>query len=60
MAGETRGMLTYEFGDVAELTRQLRRALFEPPGAEIERWSAEFHREADENLRALRAVLGLD
>lgn len=59
-AGETRGMLTYEFGDVAELTRQLRRALFERPAAEVEHWSAEFRREAEENLRALRAVLGID
>lgn len=59
-AGETRGMLTYEFSDVDELTRQLRRALFERPTAEVERWSAEFRREAEENLRALREVLGLD
>ena len=59
-AGETRGMLTYKFGDLGELTRQLRHALFEPPSAEIEHWSAEFRREADGNLRALRAVLGLD
>lgn len=59
-AGETRGMLTYEFGDVAELTRQLRRALFERPTEEVERWSKEFRREAEENLRALRVVLGID
>jgi glycosyltransferase involved in cell wall biosynthesis len=59
-AGETRGMLTYEFGDVDELARQLRRALFERPAREVERWSEEFRREAEENLRALRAVLGID
>ncbi|HEY9282657.1 MAG TPA: glycosyltransferase family 4 protein [Pyrinomonadaceae bacterium] len=59
-AGETRGMLTYEFGDVEGLARQLRRALFERPAAEIERWSAEFGREAAANLRALQEVLGLD
>lgn len=59
-AGETRGMLTYEFGDVEELTRQLRRALFEPPSGEVEAWAAQFRREAEENLRALREVLGLD
>ena len=59
-AGETRGVLTYEFGDVEGLTRQLRRALFERPTDEIERWAAEFRREAEANLRALRKVLGLD
>ena len=59
-AGETRGMLTYDFGDVQELTRQLRRALYERPVAEIEYWAAEFRREAEENLRALREVLGID
>ena len=59
-AGETRGMLTYEFGDVEGLTRRLRRALYERPTDEIERWSAEFRREAEANLRALREVLGLD
>ena len=59
-AGETRGMLLYDFGDVEGLTRQLRRALRERPAAEVERWSAEFRREAEENLRALRAVLGID
>jgi glycosyltransferase involved in cell wall biosynthesis len=59
-AGETRGMLTYEFGDVAGLTGQLRRALFAPPAEEIESWSAQFRREAEGNLRALREVLELD
>ncbi|MCA1640871.1 MAG: glycosyltransferase family 4 protein [Acidobacteria bacterium] len=58
-AGETRGMLTYEFGDIAGLTAQLRRALFEPARASVEAWSRQFRREADENLRALREVLGL-
>jgi glycosyltransferase involved in cell wall biosynthesis len=59
-AGETRGMLTCEFGDAEGLTRQLRRALFERPAVEVEHWAAEFRREAEENLRALRAVLGID
>jgi glycosyltransferase involved in cell wall biosynthesis len=59
-AGETRGMLTYEFGDVEALTRLLRSALYERPAAEVERWSARFRREAEENLRALRVVLGID
>ena len=59
-AGETRGMLTYEFGDAGELKRQLHRALFEPPSGEVEAWSARFRREAEANLRALREILGLD
>ena len=59
-AGETRGMLTYEFGDVAGLARRLRRALFERPADEVEYWAAEFRHEAEVNLRALREVLGLD
>jgi glycosyltransferase involved in cell wall biosynthesis len=59
-AGETRGMLTYEFGDAEALTRQLRRALYEPGACDVERWAAEYRREAEENLGKLRRVLGLD
>lgn len=59
-AGETRGMLTYEFGDVEALTRQLRRALYEPGSCDVERWAAQYRREAEENLESLRRVLGLD
>jgi len=58
-AGETRGMLTYEFGDVETLTRQLRRALYEPGSCDVARWAEEFRREAGENLERLRKVLGL-
>lgn len=57
-AGETRGLLTYEFGDVDALTRQLGRALFEPPARDAADWAALFRREAEENLRALRRTLG--
>ncbi|MDQ3907850.1 MAG: glycosyltransferase family 4 protein [Acidobacteriota bacterium] len=58
-AGETRGMMTYEFGDTDALVAQLRRALYDPPRAEIARWAETFSREADENLRDLKSVLGL-
>lgn len=58
-AGETRGMLTYGFGDVRELTRQLRRALFDPPARDVQEWAALFQREAAENLQALRKSLDL-
>jgi glycosyltransferase involved in cell wall biosynthesis len=59
-AGETRGMLTYEFGDVETLTRQLRRALYEPGACDVARWAEQYRREAGENLESLRKVLGLD
>jgi glycosyltransferase involved in cell wall biosynthesis len=59
-AGETRGMLTYEFGDVDSLCEQLRRALFDPPHEETRAWAETFTREAEENLRAIKDVLGLD
>ena len=58
-AGETRGMLTYEFGDVGTLTRQLRRALYEPEACDVARWAAQYRREAEDNLGRLREVLGL-
>lgn len=58
-AGETRGMLLYDFGDVEALARQLKTALFDPPRGEVERWSEQFRSEAEENLRALEKVLGL-
>jgi glycosyltransferase involved in cell wall biosynthesis len=57
--GETRGMLTYEFGDVGGLQSQLRRALRDPPRAEIDAWAETYRREAAENLRAIKKTLGL-
>lgn len=58
-AGETRGLLTYEFGDVEALARQLRRALYEPEVCDVARWARQYRREAEENLESLRRVLGL-
>ena len=57
--GETRGMLTYDPGDVAALATQLKRALHDPPSTEIARWSEVYRREAEANVRALEVVLGL-
>jgi glycosyltransferase involved in cell wall biosynthesis len=54
-AGETRGMLLYDFGDVDELTAQLRRAL--SGERETEDWAALYAREAEENLAAITAKL---
>lgn len=58
-AGETRGMLTYEFGDENELVRQLKRALFDPPAQDVAGWAAQFQQEAEANLQALRKTLDL-
>lgn len=59
-AGETRGMLLYDFGDVDDLTRQLRRALDGDHARETARWAETYAREAEENLKAVAAELGLD
>jgi glycosyltransferase involved in cell wall biosynthesis len=57
--GETRGMLTYDFGDVDGLKRQLTRALFEPQARDLKGFAAMFRREAEENLSAIKRVLGI-
>ncbi len=57
-AGETRGMLTYEFGDAAALTAQLRKALYERHGDDG--WPERFREEAEANLRALKETLGVE
>ena len=57
--GETRGMLTYEFGDTDALAAQLRRALYDPPREDLAAWAETYRREADENLQAIKAALGL-
>jgi glycosyltransferase involved in cell wall biosynthesis len=58
-AGETRGMLLYDFGDVDALTRQLKRALSGGRARETAEWAAAYAREAEENLKAVAAKLGL-
>jgi len=57
--GETRGMLTYEFGDIQSLTAQLRRALFQEKPDDLRAASAMFHQEAERNLADVQRVLGL-
>ena len=58
-AGETRGMLLYDFGDVPQLVAQLRRALFEKPSEEIRERAMQYEQEAESNLRELAKELGL-
>jgi len=56
-AGETRGMLLYDFGDVDQLVSQLQAALLYPVVEEPNPWAARYRREAEENLRALAGLL---
>jgi glycosyltransferase involved in cell wall biosynthesis len=58
-AGETRGMLLYDFGDEEELERQLSRGLFNPPSEDAEVWATMYQREAEENLQKLANKLGV-
>lgn len=56
-AGETRGMLLYDFGDEEALVNQLNNALFNPAAEDPSRWADLYRREAEENLQALIKVL---
>jgi glycosyltransferase involved in cell wall biosynthesis len=58
-AGETRGMLLYDFSDVAALTAQLKRALSGGHERETAEWAALYRREAERNLAAVTKKLGL-
>jgi len=49
--GETRGMLTYEFGDIDTLTGHLRDVLDGRAGTDLQHWSDVYKREAETNLR---------
>ena len=55
-AGETRGMLLYDFGDVKQLVNQLKQALFEGD-KDKSYWAAVYRKEAEENLEALSSKL---
>ena len=59
-AGETRGMLLYDFGDVEQLVEQLQAVLLFPVLEEPNPWAARYRHEAEENLAALAKVLGID
>jgi len=59
-AGETRGMMLYDFGDVPQLVNQLQSVLLYPAVEDPNPWAARYQREAEENLRALKEVLGVE
>ncbi len=59
-AGETRGMLLYDFGDVEQLISQLQAVLLFPVLEEPNSWAERYRREAEENLQALARLLGIE
>jgi glycogen(starch) synthase len=59
-AGETRGMLLYDFGDVEQLVNQLQAVLLYPVLEEKNPWAERYRHEAEENLRSLAKVLGVE
>lgn len=59
-AGETRGMLLYDFGNEEELVSQLNTALFNPASEDTSVWADRYRREAKENLQAVIKLLGVE
>jgi glycosyltransferase involved in cell wall biosynthesis len=58
-AGETRGMLLYDFGDIEGLMAQLKKALTDDYSAETTAWAAIYWQEAEDNLQAITKKLGI-
>lgn len=58
-AGETRGMLLYNYGDEQELIRQIKAALFDESQQGVQIWSELYRREAEENLEKLLRTIGV-
>jgi glycogen synthase len=56
-AGETRGMLTYDFGNTEELSNHLSAVLFGPPAEDISVWAERYREEAEHNLSELKNML---
>jgi glycosyltransferase involved in cell wall biosynthesis len=59
-AGETRGMLLYDFGDVEQLVNQLQAVLLYPVLEEKNPWAERYRREAEENLQSIAKLLGVE
>jgi len=49
-AGETRGMLLYDFGDIGQLSTQIRELLNGTIGSDSREWAEQYRLEARENL----------
>jgi glycosyltransferase involved in cell wall biosynthesis len=56
-AGETRGMLVYDFGDVEQLVNQLQAVLLYPLLEDANPWAERYRQEAEANAKALTKVL---
>ena len=56
-AGETRGMLTYDFGNHKELVNHLTAVLFGPTAHDTSAWAERYREEAEDNLNELRKLL---
>ncbi len=59
-AGETRGMLLYDFGDVEQLINQVQAVLLYPVLEETNPWAERYRREAEANLQAVEKLLGVE
>jgi glycosyltransferase involved in cell wall biosynthesis len=59
-AGETRGMMLYDFGAVEQLVHQLQAVLLYPVLEERNPWAERYRVEAEENLKAMARVLGVE
>lgn len=59
-AGETRGMLLYDFGDRKQLTSHLQTVLFDAMREDDGEWPELYRKEAQNNLVRLTEVLGIE
>jgi glycosyltransferase involved in cell wall biosynthesis len=59
-AGETRGMLLYNHGDQEGLVKQIKVALYNSTEQDVQSWATLFQTEAEQNLRDLIKVMGLE
>ena len=58
--GETRGMLTYEFGNVESLTKLIRDVLSGEIKVDVQRWANLYHLEASANLSRFMETFRID
>ena len=58
--GETRGVLTYSFGDVERLKLLMASVLSGEQRTDLQRWSNLFHDEADEHLSRFIETVKID
>lgn len=59
-AGETRGMLLYDFGDQEQLTSHLQSVLFGAASDNDNQWPKFYRKQAENNLKQLAGVLGIE